>query len=229
MPKMSAEYLEQKRTSFLDAAYKVCMKKPMYEVSMRDIITAAGGSQGNIYRYYSNLDEVLIALINRESIRCDIKALTDAAISSGHAPEKVVSDIFSVWEKAVLANLVGIGKIYYEMSVIYASDKERLSRFTSNIHFLSNEGYLWEKLYAFIIQRISEGYFKPKLPIDDIVKFHVTSIDGITRDLISCNHYQMPLPIPGTLKPEELIRNLCTAFLLLLGGNEKIIFEEKPL
>ena len=229
MPKMSAEYLEQKRNSFLDAAYKVCMKKPMYEVSMRDIISAAGGSQGNIYRYYSNLDEVLIALINRESVHCDIKALTDEAISSCQTPEKVIFDIFSVWEKAVLVNLVGIGKIYYELSVIYVSDKERLSRFTSNIHFSSNEGYLWEKLYDFIMQKISEGYFKPKLPIDDIVKFHVTSIDGITRDLILCNHYQMPLPIPGTLKTEELIRNLCTAFLLLLGGNEKIIFEEKSL
>jgi len=39
----------------------------------------------------------------------------------------------------------------------------------------------------------------------------------------------MPLPIPGTLKKEELIKNLCAAFLLLLGGNEKIIFEENPL
>jgi len=229
MPKVSAEYLEQKRDSFLDAAYEVCMKKPMYEVSMRDIISAAGGSQGNIYRYFSNLDEVLIALINRESVRCDIKALTDEAISSCHTPEKVISDLFSVWEKAVLVNLVGIGKIYYEISVIYVGDKERLSRFTSNIRFSANEGYLWEKLYDFIMRKISEGYFKPKLPIDDIVKFHVTSIDGITRDLILCNHYQMPLPIPGSLKTEELIRNLCAAFLLLLGGNEKIIIEEKSL
>ena len=35
----------------------------------------------------------------------------------------------------------------------------------------------------------------------------------------------MPLPIPGTLETEELIKNLCAAFLLLPGGNEKIIFE----
>ena len=229
MPKMSAEYLEQKRDSFLNAAYKVCMNKPMYEVSMRDIISAAGGSQGNIYRYFSNLDEVLIALINRESVYCDIKALTDAAISSNQTPEKIISDILSVWEKAVLVNLVGIGKIYYEISVIYVSDKERLNRFTSSIHFSSTEGYLWEKLYQFIVERISEGYFKPKLPIDDIVKFHVTSIDGITRDLILCNHYQMPLPIPGTLEKEKLVKNFCTVFLMLLGGNEKIIFEENLL
>lgn len=65
MPKTSEDYFKQKRRKILDAAFTVCMKKPMFEVSMRDVISESGLSQGGIYRYFSNLDEILIELFNR--------------------------------------------------------------------------------------------------------------------------------------------------------------------
>lgn len=55
MPKMNQDYFEQKRRKILDAAYVVCMQKPMHEVSMRDIISESGLSQGGIYRYFQTL------------------------------------------------------------------------------------------------------------------------------------------------------------------------------
>ena len=226
MPKMGAEYFEKKRNEILDAALAVCMKKPLHEVSMRDVIAERGLSQGGIYRYYQNLDEVLIELINRESVLYDTKELVNAVVSSGNAPEKVIGEILGVWGKAVLDNLVGVGKIYYEISISYVNDKKRLSNFISKILFTSGESYLWTALFRFITEKISEGYFSPKLPLEDIIYFHATSIDGITRDLILHKHYQIPMPFPGTLEKETLMNSYCIALVLLLGGNETMIFQE---
>ena len=65
MPKVSDEYFEQKRKEIVDAAYRVCMKKPITSVEMKDIIAETGFSHGVIYRYYSELDEVLQDLVIR--------------------------------------------------------------------------------------------------------------------------------------------------------------------
>jgi len=225
-PKVDAKYVERKRDKILDAAFVVAMRKPMHEVSMRDIIAESGLSQGGIYRYYSNIDEILIELINRESVIYDVKSLVDEVISSDKAPERVIGEILSVWEKAILDNLIGIGKIYYEICVVYVNDKKRLKNFMSNISFAAKEAYLWENFFHFIIQKISEGYFNLKIPLENLFGLHTVTLDGMIRDLILCKYYTVFLPFPGTLEKEKLIENYCTALVLLLGGNEKLIYEE---
>jgi AcrR family transcriptional regulator len=224
MPKMSADYFEKKRIKILDAAFAVSIKKPMHEVSMRDIISESGLSQGGIYRYFSNLDEILIELINQRMKRYDVKALVNAAMISDDVPEKVIGEIFSIWKKAILENLIGVGKIYYEICIVYANDKDRLKNFTSKTLISSEESYLQEKSFSFIMQKITEGYFNPKLQLDDIFTFLITSLDGMIRDLILDKYYQIDdSPFSNRLDEDRLIKSLCTAFILLLGGNEKLI------
>ena len=226
MPKMSADYLLNKRNRILDAAYEVCMSKPMHEVSMRDVITQSGLSQGGIYLYFKNLDEILIALINRNSVKYELEKLTDEVLLTDQTPEKVVRELFMLWHKAVLTNLIGVGKIYYEMGVIYVNDKERLNYFTANIEFAAGENYMWEKLYQYIGKKVAAGYFKPIIAIADLAKLHITVFDGITRDLILSCHYQVASPLPeelGSLEGENLVKNFCTAFILLLNGDVTLI------
>ena len=222
MPKRSEDYFEQKRHKILDAAYKVCMKKPMHEVSMRDIITESGLSQGGIYRYFSNLDDILIELINWKSVNCDVKTLVDTAILSEEIPEKIIGKLFTVWENAILDNLVGVGKIFYETCQLYVNHQDRFIRFVSENRISSEEAYLKEKFICFITQKISEGYFKPKLPMQDILSFLITSFDGIVRDLILIRHY--PISNSPLFEKNKLVISLCSALVLLLGGDEKLIY-----
>lgn len=221
-PKVSAEHLEQKRQQVLDAAFRVCMRKPMYEVSMRDIISETGFSQGNIYRYFSNLDEILLELINQRRIAYDVKTAVDAAIASDHVPEQIIGTLFEIWEKAVLDNILGVGKIFYEMCAVYANDHERLMHYISNSHTTADESYFKEAGFTFVVQKVEEGYFKPKLPIEDIFMFLGTSFDGIIRDLIISAHYNAPI-FPQFDK-SKLVKSLCTAFVLLLGGDETLLY-----
>ena len=63
MPKVTPEYMENKRREIVDAAYRVCLRKPAEMVTISDVIAETGMSQGAIYRYYNGLDEIFTDMI----------------------------------------------------------------------------------------------------------------------------------------------------------------------
>mgnify|MGYP000316821544 FL=1 len=78
MPKVSKEYFDNKRKIILDAALKVFSKKPSYTVSMKDIIKESKLSHGGVYKYYSNIDDIIISLINRNKILVNPKDIINS-------------------------------------------------------------------------------------------------------------------------------------------------------
>lgn len=228
MPKVSADYFENRKNQILDAAYRVSMSKPMHEVSMRDIILESGFSQGGIYRYFSNIDDILIELINRKSDYYDAGVKVDSIITTGSYPEEIISELFLLWKKAFLDNLIGVGKIYYELSVLYANDAQRLVNFISKSTLALEQNVFQEKSFSYVITKTEEGYFKPKIPIENIMKLLITSFDGIIRDMILAHHYKTDnhFLMMEDLNGYSLIHSLCVSFILLLGGNEKLIKQE---
>ena len=67
MPKVTQEYIEEKKNSIMDCTKKLIKDIPLYQLTMRDIIKQIGFSQGLIYRYYEGLDEIFVDLMNRET------------------------------------------------------------------------------------------------------------------------------------------------------------------
>ena len=63
MPKVTQEYFDNKRKKIVDCAYQVCLRKPVEMVTMMDVIEQTGLSQGGIYRFYKDLDEILADMI----------------------------------------------------------------------------------------------------------------------------------------------------------------------
>ena len=63
MPKVTQEYIENKKKFIADAAYRVCLRKPVEMVTMMDVIEETGLSQGGIYRFYKDLDNILSDVI----------------------------------------------------------------------------------------------------------------------------------------------------------------------
>lgn len=201
------------------------MQKPVYEVSMREIISETGLSQGGIYRYYSNIDDIFISLINYKSTFCDVELQIENVIAGTACPEETIYELLIIWKKVFLDNLVGVGKIYYELSMLYANYPDKLSNFLSKSTLSLNQGIFENKSISYVLQKIKDGYFAPKIPIGNIISLLVASLDGITRDLIMTNCYQIKdqFPIVADLRGEDLIYSLCVSFLLLLGGNENLI------
>lgn len=95
MPKVSKEYFDNKRKIILDAALKVFSKKPSYTVSMKDIIKESKLSHGGVYKYYSNIDDIIISLINRNKILVNPK---DIIKNNYDYPEKAIFEFLEAYK-----------------------------------------------------------------------------------------------------------------------------------
>ena len=228
LPKVNEEYTKQKINHILNAAKDIALNKPLYEVSMRDIITRSGLSQGGIYRYFSNIDEIYIALINRDCNLLNVEEQINMILDSNDCPEMIISKLLWLWKRLVLDNLVGVGKIYYELCTMYVNDKSRLNKFVFNIKLSSKETYLQEKSISYIISQIENNYFTPKFDITDISHFLVVSLDGIIRDLILSKYYgaNETFSLAKGLDENKLMYVTITSLILLLGGNVNNILLE---
>lgn len=59
MPKVTEEYIKNKKKKIVEAAYQLCLEKTVSTVTMQDVINRSGLSQGGIYRFYKDIDEIL--------------------------------------------------------------------------------------------------------------------------------------------------------------------------
>ncbi|WP_144699754.1 TetR/AcrR family transcriptional regulator [Fictibacillus phosphorivorans] len=183
MPKVSENHALLKRQEILDAAKRVCIRKPIFEVSMRDIVLEAGMSQGGVYKYFSNIDEVFGALINEESVKGEVKEEINAIFSGSdeslHKLEMILMYISEYMQKS----LVDKGPVYYNLMALYSRDPERYAKVQSIVNDVSNLQYLHEKFCSFLEEQINLKNFNPTLPTADIIMFIETYMSGITNQV----------------------------------------------
>ena len=65
MARVTEAYYDRKKKEITDAALRVCNRKTVSSMTMQDVINETGLSQGAIYRYYQNIDELLADLLSR--------------------------------------------------------------------------------------------------------------------------------------------------------------------
>lgn len=134
MPKVSHEYVLEKKNSILKAAIEVCKVKPLYDITMRDIIKASGVSQGGIYRYYSDLDEILIEVINQVNVNADYKHIIDEITDTSNSPTKTIIKLFNFLGEYMKENVSTVGKIQFELTILFANNPDREKKILSNIY-----------------------------------------------------------------------------------------------
>lgn len=221
MPKVKDEYLQDKREQILDAAYRVCMQKPVYSITMRDIIAETGWSQGAIYRYFKNVHYILFELINRQTAHLSVREEVDAILSLPKSPESIVAAILDLVTRTTMINTKEFGKMLFEYTALIASQPEYMEPFTQKVKIAAELRYLQKRALEYVVSQIESGYFKPLVPIEDIFAFIGTSIDGIERDLTLVQYCQVKtytVSIPNELDPQKMMNVLCRSVIYLLGG-----------
>ena len=219
MPKVKEGYLQDKKNQILDAAFAVCNRKPVYDVTMSDIVSEVGMSQGGVYKYFSNIDFVFSALIDKANSQGNQIEQIEKIMKSDNPPEIVLRDLFLVSEQYFSAMLISYNKILFELSTFLVNNPERREQINKNVTTSSTFGYLTQCASEIITKQTAAGYFKPVIPIKDILAFIVAAFDGIIRDVTLAKCY------PGKAVTDEgidfdeenLIQCLYISTMTLLG------------
>jgi AcrR family transcriptional regulator len=84
VPRVSEQYLEQRRQQILDAAQRCFSRNGFYEASMQDVFRESGLSAGAVYRYFKSKDELVQAIAGRSLGQ--VTAVIEAALSEDPVP-----------------------------------------------------------------------------------------------------------------------------------------------
>ncbi|MBR2523735.1 MAG: TetR/AcrR family transcriptional regulator [Clostridiales bacterium] len=221
MPRVTDEYLENKRRQIVDAAYNVCLRKPVEMVTISDVIAETGMSQGAIYRYYSGLDEILTDMSTKLREEYNIIDRLEAIINDhGLSIEDATYQVCDLLAEAMETHLTDIQKINFDLGVLAINEPQRAAVIQSGIKGTGNLEYLQKyAMPALIGGALSSGYELAGSP-EEIAQFIYSSYTGIEKYCILSACY-----VTGEQKvkaePRKLFRTLAKTILLLIGGKER--------
>ena len=219
MPKVSEEYFEGKRKIILDAALKVFSKKPSYTVSMKDIIKESKLGQGGVYKYYSNIDDIIISLINRNKILVNPKNIIKDNYNN---PEKAIFEFLEAYKNYFFETTKEYGKIFFELFPMLINDKKRIKRYANKTNSITNPSYWFKELFNYLEDKTKTKYFNP-ISDSSFIYFQIISImRGIGTELIIKKYYNKKgeYKIDFEVKLDDLIETIYRTILFLMGSKE---------
>lgn len=220
MPKVSKEYFDNKRKIILDAALKVFSKKPSYTVSMKDIIKESKLSHGGVYKYYSNIDDIIISLINRNKILVNPK---DIIKNNYDYPEKAIFEFLEAYKNYFFEATKEYGKIFFELYPILINDKQRLKRYANKTNSITNPSYWFKELLDYLEEKTKTKYFNP-VADSLLIYFQITGImREIGTELILTRYYNKKgeYKIDLETKLDDLVETIYKTILFLMGSKIK--------
>ncbi|RCX22974.1 TetR family transcriptional regulator [Fontibacillus phaseoli] len=221
MPKVPKGYEEKMRNMILDAAQEVCKTKPAYEVTMRDIIRQTKLSVGSVYRYFEDIDDILIGLTNRNQDQYQLWANCEPLFSEDKSVREVILKVFHYLGEYLIESIPTEGKFTFEMNTKFLANPELFNKKKSKIAEVTDFEKLMQYAMAYLAGKVEDGTLNPIMPLPDIFSFAVASMDGIVRDLVLFKCYSLPGEDPGVSLDEISLTNaLARSLLFLLGeGN----------
>jgi AcrR family transcriptional regulator len=183
MPKVTDEYLAEKRNFIMECASEVFKEKPLYQITMRDIIKKTEYSQGAIYRYYANVDEIFADLINTNSPQSTLERSINELLCSDKKEDIIISECIVAIGEYIKELLQSIGgKTCFELLATYAYDVKRIEALLPRLKFKQSMEYAQNKTIAYLFENVQKGIFNPVIPVEAIIKFVCITIDGISND-----------------------------------------------
>ncbi|MBR4760137.1 MAG: TetR/AcrR family transcriptional regulator [Lachnospiraceae bacterium] len=221
MPRVSEEYYEKKRREIIDAAFRVCTRKPVSSVEMKDIIAEAGYSHGAIYRYYKNVDEILhdlVVTVNSEN-RIDEKLnkiLKKADMKHWKKTIYQICDMLAGQMKDVGIDLLKLS-IYSDMLAM--SDPERAAHIAEKLGKEEQSPLIYLVVFMsdFLERVIKENALKPSHSIDEIIQFIIVGYHGISNGYVLSECFKAE-QVSGKYKPELMFSCLADSVIAMLKG-----------
>ena len=221
MPRVTEEYYEKKRREIVDAAYRVCTRKPITSVEMKDIIAETGFSHGVIYRYYKDLDEVLkdlVITINGEN-KIDDRLDEILVKADPDEWETTVYDICSMLADQMKTVGTDLLKVSIYSDMLAMTDPERALNIAQRLGKDEQSPLLYATVVTekFLNDVIRHNGLKPVSSVDEIIQFMIVNYHGIQTGYVLTECFKVP-HVEGKYKPEDMFRNLAKSVILMMGG-----------
>lgn len=218
MPKVSEEYIQNKKNMIVRTAYDLCIQKTVSTVTMQDIIDATGLSQGGIYRFYKDIDEIFKDMLIDSRHRVNIKAQIDDIFTDAETKDTkvVLHQIFDLLSDFMTKELMGIVKINFELSVLSMNAPRRVEKILGEIEGTGNFESLFMRTSQYLKWNISNGSLAPKVSLEELLTYLTTSYNGIEMSCI-INHCYKKLPLMEWYIPKTQLKTLETTLYYLLG------------
>lgn len=192
MPKVTQEYILSKKRLIVEAAYRICLKKTVSTITMQDIINETGLSQGGIYRFYKDIDDILADMIDRLRTESCFQEKLDKILS--HAQDMPFQDIvyavFDLLGDSMEKELLGTEKIDFELSILAMNSPKRVDSILSKTKVCGNKEYLSRRTAELFTEALKDGKFSLRIPIQDLLAYIASVYSGIQMTCIvnTCYH-----------------------------------------
>lgn len=127
MPKVKESYTEEKKEFILHCTKEALKEKAFNQLTMRDVIRKTGFSQGTIYQYYKNLDEILNVLICRYMYRMkeEIESCLEKETEFNRCYEAVCNCMVSLYNESPVLFETIMGEVSYSKENSEGKDLEK--------------------------------------------------------------------------------------------------------
>jgi len=183
MPKVKKEYFIEKENAIVDAAIRVCQSKPAYAVTMRDIVRECNISQGGIYCYFSDIDEIFAAIFNRCYNQTKFGEDALKIFDGAESPALIIETAFALLGQMLDKMIRLYGNLIYGLNALYLTDPLRVEKVQKMIKLSNDNDIFLAKLLAFIDEHCANGDFQPSMPKEHILLLIDATFQGITRNV----------------------------------------------
>ena len=223
MPRVSDDYYDKKRKEIIDAAYRVCIRKPITSVVMKDVIAETGFSHGVVYKYYKDLDDILcdlVSSINSEN-KLDEQLKSIFEYSDSKKWQEVIRDVCHMMAEHLQSSDMDILKISLYCDMLAMSDPERVSRIAERIGEDNQSPLLdvVEYMYQYMLNTIQDNSLKPIKNVDEIIEFMIATYHGIQTGYVLSAGYDAD-QLKGKYNPVKMFSCLAEAIISMMGGKE---------
>lgn len=221
MPKVTEEYIINKKKMITDAAYELCLEKTVSTVTMQDIINRTGLSQGGIYRFYRDIDEIFGDMLADMRKKVTIKEQVDEILdqTDGLPIAEVTYRIFDMLADHMETELMGIQKVDFELSILAMNAPERVDKILAKAKGAGNKEYLMRRTSEFYKQKLDSGELQAKVDEIELLTYISSAYTGIQTCCIVHNCYDKN-PFSTAYQPRVQFKVLAKTVNYLLGIEE---------
>lgn len=221
MPKVTKEYIENKKKMITGAAYELCLEKTVSTVTMQDIINRTGLSQGGIYRFYHDIDEIFADMLMEMRERVSIKDKVDEIFAQADKipVREVTNRITDMLADFMAEELMGIQKVDFELSVLAMNAPARVEKILGDAKGIGNKEYLMLRTSEFYKQKLESGELHARVSEMELLTYISSAYSGMQLTCIVNNCYRKN-PMAEFYQPKIQMQTLAKTINYLLGLDE---------